>query len=51
MAEILLLSSALDQLAVLGQLGGHGHVHEFICNAHLEKKELNEGVTEKHCVL
>merc|ERR1719331_3142848 len=31
---LLLLSSALDQLAVLGQLGGHGHVHEFICNAH-----------------
>ena len=42
--RLLLLSSALDQLAVLGQLGGHGHVHEFICNAHLEKKELNEGV-------
>merc|ERR1719305_1228486 len=32
--RLLLLSSALDQLAVLGQLGGHGHVHEFICNAH-----------------
>ena len=37
--RLLLLSSALDQLAVLGQLGGHGHVHEFICNAHLEKME------------
>ena len=29
------LSSALDQVAVLGQLRGHGHVHKFVCNAHL----------------
>merc|ERR1719446_1140746 len=28
------LSSALDQVAVLGQLGGHGHVHKLVCNAH-----------------
>ena len=35
-ARLLLLSSALDQLAVLGQLGRHRHVHEFICNAHLK---------------
>ena len=31
------LSSALDQVAVLGQLGGHGHVHKLVCNAHLKK--------------
>merc|ERR1719464_1954930 len=28
------LSSAFDQVAVLGQLGGHGHVHKLVCNAH-----------------
>ena len=31
------LSSALDQVAVLGQLGGHGHVHKLVCNAHLKQ--------------
>merc|ERR1719400_1782672 len=28
------LSSALDQVAVLSQFGGHGHVHKLVCNAH-----------------
>ena len=31
------LSSALDQVTVLGQLGGHGHVHKLVCNAHLKQ--------------
>ena len=33
------LSSALDQVAVLGQLGGHGHVHKLVCNAYLKDFE------------
>ena len=38
-ACLLFLSSSLDQIAVLGQLRGHWHVHELICNAHLKKKD------------
>ena len=34
------LSSALDQFAVLGQLRCHRHVHEFVCNAHLKENEI-----------
>merc|ERR1719341_1995349 len=28
------LGSSLDQVTVFGQLGGHGHVHKLVCNAH-----------------
>ena len=37
-ACLLFLSSSLDQIAVLGQLRGHWHVHELICNAHLKRR-------------
>ena len=37
------LGSSLDQVTVLGQLGGHGHVHKLVCNAHLKDFELVSG--------